>query len=377
MRRILFVDDEVNILMGLQNLFRRQRKSWDMVFVTSGEHALRELRSAPFDVVVSDMRMPGMDGSQLFGHVKEEFPSIIRIIMSGHAEREAILRAMPVSHQFLSKPCEGEVLRGTIDRMCQLQALLDSEPLRSTVLANDDLISPPAVYPALVTAIQRPDASARDVAAVLERDPAVCAELAARIEAGLTPVPVRGAGIETVIACLGNEATRALVLSLGVDRALAAAGPTAGIPVDDYRTHAFLTARVASQLVPAGLSQDGYAAGLLHDIGGVFLALRRGGDDAAVSHAEVGAFLLRSWGLPLAVVEAVAHHHHPERVPSIRFGLLEAVHAAEVTVFAELGWAHRSPDDQAAIIRLENMGCLDRARAIAAQEVEAWRRDRQ
>ena len=64
-KRILFVDDEANVLDGLQNLLRKQRHHWDMVFAIDGQTALTELEKAPFDVIVSDMRMPGMDGATL------------------------------------------------------------------------------------------------------------------------------------------------------------------------------------------------------------------------------------------------------------------------------------------------------------------------
>jgi len=107
-RRILFVDDEQNVLSGLRNLLRKQRDHWEMLFVTSGAAALAEMEKAPVDVIVSDMRMPGMDGGTLLGHVKERHPSTVRIVLSGYAEREAVSRVMSVAHQFLSKPAEAD-----------------------------------------------------------------------------------------------------------------------------------------------------------------------------------------------------------------------------------------------------------------------------
>ena len=89
-KRILFVDDERNILQGLQDLLRKQRKEWDMAFALGSQAALDELAQAPFDVVVSDMRMPGMDGAELLARIKEQYPSVARIVLSGHADRDAI-----------------------------------------------------------------------------------------------------------------------------------------------------------------------------------------------------------------------------------------------------------------------------------------------
>ena len=84
-KHILFVDDERNILQGLQDLLRKQRKQWDMSFALGAGAALEELARTPFDVVVTDMRMPGMDGAELLAHVKERYPSVARIVLSGHA----------------------------------------------------------------------------------------------------------------------------------------------------------------------------------------------------------------------------------------------------------------------------------------------------
>ena len=62
MKRILFVDDEPKVLEGIQRMLRPMRHEWDMVFAQSGQEALSILAEQPADVVVSDMRMPRMDG---------------------------------------------------------------------------------------------------------------------------------------------------------------------------------------------------------------------------------------------------------------------------------------------------------------------------
>jgi YesN/AraC family two-component response regulator len=82
-KRILFVDDEVNMLQGLRRMLNTMRHEWDMVFVESGQEALALLAQTPCDVIVSDMRMPGMDGVQLLTQVMERFPLTVRIILSG------------------------------------------------------------------------------------------------------------------------------------------------------------------------------------------------------------------------------------------------------------------------------------------------------
>jgi YesN/AraC family two-component response regulator len=114
--RILFVDDEPGVLDGLRDLLRKERKRWDMVFAVDPADALRRLADSTFDVVVTDIRMPRMDGTQLLTIVRERFPSTVRIVLSGHADREALERAAGVADLALSKPCDAAVLRSTLVR---------------------------------------------------------------------------------------------------------------------------------------------------------------------------------------------------------------------------------------------------------------------
>jgi CheY-like chemotaxis protein len=114
--RILFVDDEPRVLDGLRRMLRSRRREWSLHFAMSGDEALEQLAELPFDVIVSDMRMPRMDGATLLGIVQESFPSVIRIVLTGHTEPEGRAHALPVAHQFLTKPCDPFTLQAAIDR---------------------------------------------------------------------------------------------------------------------------------------------------------------------------------------------------------------------------------------------------------------------
>ena len=114
--RILIVDDEAAILASLGNLLRKDRHRWEFVFAHGGAQALHELANATFDIVITDMRMPGVDGAQVLEAVKERSPKAIRIMLSGHAESDDVIRALPLVHQFLAKPCDIKTLRGVIEQ---------------------------------------------------------------------------------------------------------------------------------------------------------------------------------------------------------------------------------------------------------------------
>jgi CheY-like chemotaxis protein len=116
-KRILFVDDDVSLLTGLRNVLRRENARWEMVFVVGGEAALAELRAAPFDVVISDLRMPGIDGVALLERVRASSPCTRRIMLSGSADEEEVNRASHVVDLLLTKPCQTSTLRAAIEHM--------------------------------------------------------------------------------------------------------------------------------------------------------------------------------------------------------------------------------------------------------------------
>src|ERR1700733_8122058 len=90
--RILCVDDDINILEGYQ---RALRKEFDITTAPGGEEALVKIRDeGPFAVVVSDMRMPGMDGIQLLTRIKQVAPESVRIMLTGNADQQTAMNAV-------------------------------------------------------------------------------------------------------------------------------------------------------------------------------------------------------------------------------------------------------------------------------------------
>ncbi|HLO97237.1 MAG TPA: HDOD domain-containing protein, partial [Fimbriimonas sp.] len=122
MMNLLFVDDEVAILESLSDSLRCRRGEWTCHFAASGKEALELLSTKEFDIVVSDMRMPGMDGAEFLAAVQERWPKIARLILSGQADSDSLTRALPVTHQFLAKPCEPDKLIQTVGTILELRS---------------------------------------------------------------------------------------------------------------------------------------------------------------------------------------------------------------------------------------------------------------
>jgi DNA-binding NtrC family response regulator len=120
--RIMFVDDDQSILATFENVFHRDRARWEMVFVRGGEEALAELARGRFDVVVSDMRMPGIDGASLLERVRAASPNTIRIMLSGSVDQREVERATGAVDVLLGKPCDTKTLRATIEHWIAVRA---------------------------------------------------------------------------------------------------------------------------------------------------------------------------------------------------------------------------------------------------------------
>lgn len=118
MIRLLFVDDDPSLLAGLRRASRSRREDWSTSFALGGQEALVALASEPFDVVVTDLRMPGMDGPALLEHVARAHPEVrLRVVLSGQADFDRQEQSVAHAHAVLWKPCEFRKLSETIDRL--------------------------------------------------------------------------------------------------------------------------------------------------------------------------------------------------------------------------------------------------------------------
>ena len=349
-RRILFVDDQSVVLDGLRSMLRKQRHEWHMNFVTDGEAALVALREERYDVVITDMRMPGMDGAELLRRVVVEHPHVVRIVLSGQTELEASRRVLHVAHQFLAKPCDSSMLRSTVDRTCRLSALLGDSALRETVGGVAQLPTRPKAYGQLVEVLEKPGSSMTEAAVVVERDPAITAKLLQLVNSAFFGLPRRVADVKTAVSYLGVDMLKTLVLDIGIRQAQGGATVCPDFDATVVQRQGLLSARIARRLLDDRLdAMDAFTAAMLKDVGWLVLLSRLpdgfraavaaaratgrsladvGEERLGVSHAMIGAYLLGIWGLPYAIVEAVAHHRAPGQVDSNRLDVVGAVHVA-------------------------------------------------
>lgn len=371
-RKLLFVDDEEHILDGLRRMLRPMRGQWDMVFAGSGEEALAIMEETPFDLVISDMRMPEMDGAQLLSEVQKRHPEAARIILSGYAAKESVLRTVGPTHQYLAKPCDMETVVNTIDRVLELRKFLASEGLRRLVAGLRTLPTPSAVYFELLRELDSADASAASVADIISRDIALTSQTLRLVNSAYFALPTKATTPLQAVKLLGLETIKLVVLSAGMfSQFLGDEGPTSTLETLSRRGLAIgAVAKAIAEAENLGnfIAEHALCAGVLSHIGTLLLVaiwpnkFRKvmsfldktgiadtGADQPAfgiteveqqvfhTDHAALGAYLLGLWGFSGPIVEAVAYHHEPRRSHCREVNALTAVHAAQYLTRGDRG----------------------------------------
>jgi len=356
-KRILFVDDEPMVLKGLERLLRGMRHEWEMEFVASGQAALEAMARAPFDVVISDMRMPGMDGAELLDQVKKRFSQTVRVVLSGQSDKDAVIRAVRPTHQYLSKPCDVEELKHRLRCALTLRDMLDSPDLKQRVSQVETLPSLPSLYQALRRQLESAHPSLREAGEIVSRDPSMTAKLLQLVNSAFLGKASCLSCPKQAISVIGFDNLRSLMSSNGLISELPQEQAATLAPLwrHSYATARFAEAIARSEQASETMLQNCYTAGLLHEIGWIVLAATCGdrgeGQSATVNqhlpgdrnlpgvngekagfgdrHGQIGAYLLGLWGLPDAIIEAVAWHHAPAEAHPANFCPLLAVHVAD------------------------------------------------
>ncbi|HAA03471.1 MAG TPA: two-component system response regulator, partial [Syntrophobacteraceae bacterium] len=354
MRRILFVDDEPKVLEGLKRMLHGMRREWEMAFANGGMEALEILNTKSFDVVISDMRMPGMDGYQLLEKVRQLHPEAVRIILSGYSDRELILRSVRSAHQYLAKPCEAEMVKSTVARACALRDLLKDDSLAKLISQIDSLPSLPTLYTKVIDELNSPSSSIQKIAEIIASDVGMTAKILQLANSAFFGLSQHVNSPLRAVTILGLDTIKALIMTVQIFSQFDRSTPS-GFSIADLWEHSMRCGVFAKTIAKAEAQEriaveDGFMGGLLHDVGKLVLvanlperyheALTLAADPSrtlweaeqevfGTTHAQVGAYLMGLWGLPDRIVEAIAFHHSPSECLDLSFSTLTAVHVAD------------------------------------------------
>jgi DNA-binding NarL/FixJ family response regulator len=212
MKNILFVDDDEQFLDGLKVLLHRRRREWDMHFAANAREALDIMSSQEFDIVVADMRMPGMSGADLLSEVQRLQPGAVRIILSGYSELRASYKAAKPAHQFLSKPCRFEDLVAAIERVIRLQRVLSDPGVRQTVSGIGALPALPDAYIRIQEELRKPEPSIQVLGDLVARDVGISATLLKLANSSFFGFFQNVTSPRRAVTLLGTETLKGLVL---------------------------------------------------------------------------------------------------------------------------------------------------------------------
>jgi len=350
---ILFVDDEQSIISGLKRMLHFMKNEWNMYFALSGLEALDILEKAEMDIVISDMRMPGMDGATLLEKVKKLYPATVRIILSGYSDRDLILKASKAAHQFLAKPIDAHVLKDVIEQLYSLQNILKNPQIIKIANGVNALPSLPELFVLIEEEMRKPDPSIRQVENIISRDMIMTARILQLVNSAFFGLPQKIVSSFDAVNFLGIEVIKALVLIVHLFSNDAKDEPSSYIlnkTGDESIKTANLCKEIAiSEKLDNKIIEVCFIGGLLHNIGELIMwqisnyfadisKYKTENKTTEVeaeyalygtSHAEVGAYLLGVWGLPDSLVKTVYYHHFPSKCPDKNFIPLEIVHAAD------------------------------------------------
>ncbi|MEQ9347669.1 MAG: response regulator [Thalassospira sp.] len=384
---ILFVDDDKNILDGLRRRLRSARPDWEVRFANDAESALAQAEETEPDVVISDMCMPGMDGAALLTTIQQKHPHTARIILSGFAEEEAILRTIGPAHQYLAKPCDDVLLIETIENALDLRDLLTNPDLRALVGGIGALASPPTTYANLVKALENPLVNTEELTSIITSDIALTAEILKLTNSAYFAIRQKITSVSQAIRMVGIDTLKALALFVGLfhsfDGTKADATRMMQLCQRSQQLGVVATLIAEQEKLPKEVINVMPAIGMLSHTGSLILYAYRAKEMAEVikrverehipiyiaerdqfgaAHPEIGAYLLGLWGFPSAIVQTVAYHHHPQDTPHSQMNALTAIYVAQ-HLAREVAIEHRTgtaPESQIDLEYLEQLGKTER-----------------
>jgi HD-like signal output (HDOD) protein len=354
-KHILFVDDDPLLLEFYAVMMDKLEDGWNSANADNGARALELLAATKFDVVVSDLRMPQMNGIELMREVRRLYPQTSRIMISGLGDQEEIARGLETTHQFLTKPVKSGELRATLSRIGKLDAYLLDENLKTIISRLNSLPSFPSVYLQITRELNSEDPSIENIADITVQDPGLTAKMLQVANSAAFGLAHQVSSPFEAVQFIGLNAVRSIALSAHVFRDFEKL-EFKTFSAFQVWTDALRCARITRHLMRLerlgeNEAEDACTAAMLRNVGKLLLAknlpqqfqqmmalaatenlaLPQAGQKLlGTSHTCIAAYLFGLWGLATPMVEAVAFHLQPSASDTRTFSPLAAVHIAHV-----------------------------------------------
>jgi putative nucleotidyltransferase with HDIG domain len=377
--KVIFIDDQVFLLNAIERIVRKAATNWDVRYFDAARSALAWMEENPVDVVVTDMRMPLMDGVQFLDVVRLRFPNVIRFILSGCTHTDRTLDAIRVAHQYFVKPFSTRNLIEALELTHTLYKRIRNPGLQGIIASVDRIPTPRRVFYEISEALDHPDSRIDDIAQIIERDTGVSSKVLQVVNSAFFGQSNPVMDIREAVAILGYEAIRSLVLIVGIasDHKEVLGGL---ISIDLFSDHCMEVARycrwMGKQLGYSVQDQNTlFTIGLLHDIGRLLIIKKYAElytehgltenpyttklhisqfEKLAEDHAGIGAALIALWGLPPRIVNTIAFYPTPESAEHDDLHFCRILHIGDA--ISNTRRIHRSiPDTGSAGATIENL----------------------
>ena len=340
--RALFVDDEQRILDGLRRSLRGKRAEWEMAFVSHGAEALELLGQDPYDVVVSDMRMPGMDGAELLTRVSRRYPEVARVVLSGHIEPDAAIQVAVAGHRFLTKPSDAESLIAVIEQLLIRTSGAHRNEARRIAGAVRAIPTLPE-HTAGIVNLLAPEASLSYAVQTAMHDVGLTAKLLQLSNSRFFGSRPRNSSVESIVNAMGVPMVQAVAGAGHVLRPTSSWSPAIEQQLRTAWRHAVASACLVDCVASPANRPHAQAAALLQDVGRL-VCLAAVGDEPGsgvdldqdtrdgVPFRDVGVELLHLWGLPTPIIIAVAQRDAEQSPELAGLGVSGAVRTAHLLI---------------------------------------------
>ena len=348
MRRVLFVDDERNILQGLRRSIYPMRSEIAAEFASSGREALEKMKSEVFDVIVCDMRMPEMSGADVLADVRDRYPNTIRFILSGHSDPKDTLRAASVAHQFLAKPCDPETIRNAISGAVALRESVANEHAQRIASSISEFPSLPSVFVELQAELQNEEPSIRVIAEIVSSDPSLVAGTLKLVNSSFYGLASPTDSIERAVSYLGITTIRDIVMGASLFNPSNYRSRAQKQTAERLGGRARTISRAVRDMTTADNRKDSaHLAGMVSGVGVLACTQSSLLEDGAISDRDsiveinrfirsaygagaddIGAYLLGTWGFPDPIVEAVMFQDDPGKMGGKCAELVATLHIA-------------------------------------------------
>lgn len=362
MQKILLVDDNPNVLLSFKRALHSGNNQWIILTAESGADALAIMARENIDIIISDLRMPIMDGVELLSKAAQQSPSTLRIAITGDADPTLCQQATLVAHQFIAKPIDPQDLARMINEAVGISNLVVKPEIKRAILKIANLPSQPSLYNQLLVELNKPDVDLEYIALVIAQDISMTAKILQLVNSAYFGLAREVKEVSQAVFYLGVETIRDLTFSVHLfsqfDPDLIERSGLGSLWDHSLRVASCSRAIVASTITDKKVIAGAFTAGLLHDIGKLILGttspgfysslnslklkdlsqyLVRERNEFGSTHADIGAYLLGCWGLPQEIINAVLTHHSFESLKSIDFSISLAVWFANAFVHSGTG----------------------------------------